>query len=922
MLLPLDLLIDAPPLQVLPLLERVLNHGDGRWQPRVEGNAVLWEPEAMAAGGAALPVRFRLAPALQAGQSQLTIACIEAEARSARLQAMVAGVVRGLRAHDLHVRPAAAPPRRVALLVTPTGGAYRALLPLLIQQLDRAGFESHHLPTELQPEQALDALQRGLATADLVVGEWDTLMARSALLQLWAQRRPALALARTRGAASGWPGKVVLYGQAQHAFWESLRQALAAVTGGEAGALWLPDEAEADAPATAASSAGADKRHIYREVARDPHASLEQRFHAARVLGEAGDPLGAAEVLGVLVQEAQEAALVQEALAMLGDLGAEARSVLWQLDAKTMPPRRAIEVARQLVRIGETQTGLFRLERLAQHEQEAIRLAALHALAEGGGPASPRFEALAEFARDPEVRLEAARWLQAQGEAVDLVRRTLVALTSHARRPDIAQAAVELLGKIGDAATRLELIRIAGQAPSLEARLSAAEVMMREGDTGAARAVLLTLAQGSDDIAAGAALDMLANVPGSAIQDTERLLSTAALRSVRRQAAELLSQPHQPESAQLAAARTFIALERPALARPVLARLVRGAAEVKLRRWAAQQLAMLGESALEALRLTFEVVDDPVVGQYLAEGILANSLVPDDRRQAAIWLADHSNLPRAVEVLGDLALSARVSGSDAVQATDDLARYAGRWAGAARTLAILASDSPHAAVRARALDLLLREYPSEIPLALLVDLAVTGSIGTGDRYPVMQQLNLLAQPVASRIVSRMDDADIDTDRRWQLLQLVGELPDNAATSALLQLSAGPLQNRIRYVAAEQLIARGQREAGFAALTSIAINEPDWLLRERALYELAQGLPDTKALFHSIIERTHYENTFHLARELLYLHAPSALVRFNRRLDHLLIWWERWVARLPLGWLDRLLGRRTTMDDRRPTTDDR
>nr|MBA2390310.1 hypothetical protein [Geodermatophilaceae bacterium] len=562
--------------------------------------------------------------------------------------------------------------------------------------------------------------------------------------------------------------------------------------------------------------------------------------------------------------------------------------------------------AHHLARAGDRQTALFRLERLAQHEQAPVRRAALEAMAATGAEAIPRFAALARQGEVPELRLEAARWLQARGAAPDLVRATLVALASQPAQGAIAHSAVELLGTQGDEAARAALLAIARHAPGADARLSAAEQLNQQGDTTAARSVLLTLAQGTDDLAAGAALDMLANLSDEVTDDTERLMNTATLKSVRRRAAAMLAQPHQPEPVQQAAARVFLALDRPNLARPILARLAQQAGDGPIRRWAAQQLALIGASALEEIRLTFARVDDPVAGQSLAEALLDHSPAPQDRRQAAAWLAEHSNLPRAVEVLAGIALSARVSGSDAVKATNDLNRFAERWAGAARALATLATDSPHPSARARALDLLLREHPSELPLSLLVDLAVTGSIGTGDRFPVMQQLSALAQPAATRIAARLTAEDIDTERRWYLLQLMNELPDSAAMPALLQLSAHAPQNRIRYVAAAQLVARGHASAGYATLATIAIDAPEAVLRERALYELAQGLPGTKELLQSILERTTYQDSFQLARELLYTQQRPLVRRANRWLDDLLARWDHWVARLPLTWLDRLV----------------
>lgn len=659
-----------------------------------------------------------------------------------------------------------------------------------------------------------------------------------------------------------------------------------------------------------------ERRRIYERVALDKRIPITQRFHAARVLTQSGKASAdaAARALGSILLEKNIGQLADDALELLGTLGKAAHPILWYLDARTIKPLPAIAIARQLGRAGDSQTALFRLEQLVQHgREEEIRLAAVDALAEMGEVALPELEKLAQKANDLNIRLKALRCLCEQHESPDTLLHILEPLALQGEEAELAQEAVRLISPGKSHAIDAALMNIAIRSASLEAQLAAAEELYQRGEGVAARAILLKLAESADGHAADAALDILVNVSDETTQDSERLMNNARLRSIRRRAAILLCQAHQPEGVQQAAARVFLALDRPKLARPVLTRLACNGQELDIRRWAAQQLALIGDangkfSALDEIRQAFAKADDPVVGQHLAEGLLRYSKLADDRRQAALWLAEHANLPRAVQVLKDLALSLRISGSDAVQATNDIGNYAANWAGAARALGSLVNDSPHAAVRARALDLLLRDYPSELPLSLLVDLAITGSIGTIDRVPVMEQLTHLARPAVSRIADRMTAEETNTDQRWQLLNLINELPDTVATEAFMELSARAPQNRIRYVAAEQLIARNHKAAGYAALATIAINEADTNLREMALTELGLGYPETDGLLKTVIERTHYEDTFFLARDLLYYNQRTLIAIMNRRLDDLVMHWDEWVASLQLTWLDNLVKR--------------
>lgn len=915
---PLNYEIAEPPLRVVPVMARALRALGIGWKSRINGHEIQWEPREE--DRAQCPLYWRLTPTgAPEGQSLLIVdqLPVEGEQRPSHALLHCVGRVRDvLHQQDIDTRPhlpASEVESGTTLLVAPDRPPYRMIATLLRETLGEWRQVLHFVT---DPNQEPARFRQALRDASLVIAGWDSLDGRAALFLRWNRGLAAVALAPSAESAAEWPGTLVTYGQNRTAFERALDNALAQY-------LEPPDVAAAAPPLPEESldAEGARQRRlrplqmerlrIYRAVALDPDAPAEQRFHAARVLADAGDEATAADLLGTLAADPASRPLAAEALQALGSLGSAALPALWRLDARPMPPSSRIEVARQLARAGDTQTALFRLARLARHGSEETRVAALDAMSAGEEEASPHFVALATDAEDPRVRLAAIRWLMSRKMALGQVRATALELAGLVAFPDVAALAVGVLETVGDPASLSAVSAVARDSPSAEARLSAAEVLNRRGDTQAARAVLLTLAQGNDDLAAGAALDMLVNVSDEVTNDTTRLMTTATLKSVRRRAAELLSQPSQPEAVQQAAARVLLALERPALARPVLARLARGAEDLKIRRWAARQLAQTGEAGITELRVAFQHADDPVVGQHLAEGLLRSSELPDDRRQAAVWLAEHSNLPRAVEVLGDLALSGRVSGSDAVRATNDLNRYAGNWAGAARVLARLASESPHPAVRARALDLLLREHPSELPIAMLVDLAVTGSIGTADRYPVMQQLSILAEPAASRIAARVASPDVDTDRRFQLLQLVTELPDGAAISALTQLSARAPQDRIRYVAGEQLLARGQREAGYAALATVAINASEWELRERALYALAMGQPETDVLLRSIMERTRYEDTFLLARSLLSGRAGALAARPAEWLEGVGRGWSQFVARLPLSWVDRLIARLLT-----------
>lgn len=883
---PLRLTLTAPAFELVPILALALLEMGETWQIRTVAHGAGWEWRYRS-------TRLRLENAISPNTSTLDISTMNDEDHELTVNT-VRRVVDTAQSHEVQVSPfpfaqangsaphplTADPPKSI-LLIAPRSDPFRRLATMILEIAEPL----HALV--LYPDVVQlpgGELRRALQEASVVLGVWESSWGRAIVLQAAAQNIPALALVRERGNAPDWHGAILTYTQPEAPFRAALTAHLRVLLGIDVPA---PREQVRLEPAGARDE---ERRRIYRRVAMNHRVPLEQRFHAAQVLSQAGDKQAAAEAFGSILVAPYAGQLADDALTMLGTLGTAGQAVLWHLDALTSEPMRALEIARQLIRAGDPQTALFRLERLSQHEHESIRMSALDVLSEIGGLAAPRFELLSHTAQDPKVRLRAAQWLQAHGEALDQVQSTLLEL---AQRPNvtIAEEAVAVLGSIKGVAAHDTLLQVAHKAKSGEARLSAADQLAARGDFASARAIYVRVAQATPDVGGEAFI----------VADNLRL-----------QAAARLAAEHAPPTAQQAGIKVMLGLRRADFARPLLLRLVRRTdpSALEIRRWAAQQLNELGSEALDEMRSAQQLMedDDPIIGQFLAEGLLASSQLTLDRRRAALWIANHANLPRAVEVLGDIALSTRVTGSEAVEVTNDLAAFAENWAGAARVLAIIAADSPHPAARARALDLLLREYPSELPLTMLLDLAVTGSIGLADRSPVMTQLAALAQPAASRIATRLNDSEIDTDKRWQLFNLFTELPTTAALPVLIQLSAAAPQNPVRYAASHQLITRGEPQAGYTALATLATNDPDDTMRERALYDLANAFPSTRPLLEIVMQETPYDNTYHLARQLL-TQQTSLVARSNRLFSMIAFAWQQWVARLPLGWIDRFVQRR-------------
>jgi hypothetical protein len=883
---PLRLTLTAPAYEMVPILALALLEMGETWQIRTVSHGAIWEWRYRS-------VRLRLSNATPEDSSSLEISTANEEDHDLVVNT-VRRIVDTAGSHDVEISPfpfanangsaphaMTAEPTATILLIAPQSSPFRRLATILTEIAESLQTMVLYPDVVQLPG---GELRRALQEATVVLGVWESSWGRAIVLQAAAQNIPALALVRERGNAADWHGAVLTYTQPEAPFRAALTAHLRVLLGVDSPA---PRE---KVPLEPAGTRDDERRRIYRRVALNKRVPLEQRFHAAQVLSQSGDKTAAAEAFGSIVVAPYAATLADDALTMLGTLGTAGQPILWQLDAITSEPMRALEIARQLIRAGDPQTALFRLERLSQHEHESIRMSALDVLGDIGGLAAPRFELLSHSAQDPKVRLRAAQWLQAHGEAPDQVQSTLAEL-AQGKNIAIAEQAVTVVGGIKSVAAHDTLLQIAHKAKTGEARLSTADQLAARGDGTNARAVYLRVAQALPDIGGE---------------------NFVAPDNLRLQAAARLAAENAPASAQQSGIKVMLGLNRADIARPLLLRLVKRTDpdSLEIRRWAAQQLNELGAAALDEMRSAQQFMedDDPVIGQYLAEGLLASSQLTLDRRRAALWLANHANLPRAVEVLGDVALSQRVTGSEAVEVTNDLAAFADHWAGAARVLATIAAESPHPAARARALDLLLREYPSELPLSMLLDLAVTGSIGLADRSPVMTQLAALAQPAASRIASRLNDTEIDTDKRWQLFNLFTELPTTAALPVLIQLSAAAPQNPVRYAASHQLITRGEPQAGYTALATLATNDPDDAMRERALYDLANAFPETRPLLEIVMQETPYDNTYHLARQLL-TQQTSLVARSNRFFGGITLVWQRWVAALPLGWLDRMVQRR-------------
>lgn len=851
-------------------------------------------------------------------------------------------IVRRLRDEGFSIKPSSGADSQdtsapVVLLVAPPTRFYQTLATRLTPVVAQYGFALHRPPQEASDDPTI--LERDVAAAIMVIADLSTDCGRLAA-EVAAARERLLMPVAPQGTAvpARWKRQTLVYGEDQTEFLNALAERLAsgaptdntpgvadwaartddgaeliASEAGDSAGLGGASVASTEAiptvvfserppeppPLTVLAAAPPDeaRRAIYRTTALDPRATPERRFHAARVLAAYGDRETAAAALGDVARAATP--LRDEALNLLGTLGEAARVALWALDAGEENPERSVAIARQLHKVGDTTTARLRLERLARHPDREVRLSALHALADLGAQAHREFAKLLHQAEDPRMQLEAARWLRLHHLELPQVVETLTTL---ANQPDNVPLAIDALHELTAIRTPEafeSLVTLAHQARLSDMRLAAAQALSRRGDAEAARAALLAIATGQDEDAASSATEALLAFVQPTPSDTERLMLGAALFSVRRRAAAHLASPDQPEEVQQQAARALLALDRADQAVPTLTRLARTARDEAIRRWAVEQLAGLGSSAVAAMLEVLDSTDDRTIGLRLAEAILRVPPEPAIRRRIAGWLVAHESAIQAAEVLAGAGLDPNIPEREAHAALTDLARLAATQPSAVRAVGHLARQAPIASVRRRALEFLLRHHIEELPLGTLVDLAVREQ-SPADLAPLLNYLPTVASPVAQRIVEETLHRETPPVRRWRLLNLLTILPRHVSVNALRQIATRAPEASFREVAAERLLAADQPEAGLAALASLGQSAASPEVRRRAIYRLQQAR--AVDLLHAVAAQSHYADARDLSAQLLReLGVPRNDLGWAER-------WKRWVARLPLDWLDRWLAR--------------
>lgn len=451
---------------------------------------------------------------------------------------------------------------------------------------------------------------------------------------------------------------------------------------------------------------------IYRTVALDPEARLEQRFHAARVLATYGDYEVAAIALGAVASAASP--LREEALALLGTFGPLARVALWALDATEQDPLRNVAIARQMHAAGETSAARLRLERLACHADREVRTAALHALLDLGVVAYGEFMRLLQQAPDPHMRLEAARWLRLHQLALPEVVAVLTALADQPDSPSLARNALQELSAVRTAEAGEALTDLARHAALGSIRLAAAHAIGKRGDAEVAHGVLFRLAEGPDEETAVNATEALLTLSQDPATDAGRLMRRAALVTIRCRAAAHLAHAHQSEEVQQQAAHVLLALDQPEHALPCLARLALGAGDVSRRQWAAEQLINLGAPALGLLLDVLEARTVPTLALRLAETVLAMAPEAGLQHRAARSLAEHGHSARAAAALTEIALSEAVREREAQAVLTDLGRLALATPEAVQGLSQVAAEAPIISVRRRALEYLRRRAGADV----------------------------------------------------------------------------------------------------------------------------------------------------------------------------------------------------------------
>lgn len=868
----------------------------------------------------------------------------------AELEPILAGMIAQLRRHGFALAPRRPKPatardetEQVVLLVAPASPFYLHLIAKLEPGLLTRDQVLRRPPTEALDRR--DALLRDVYAATVILADLTYEPGRAAAAAALAQKKAVIAIA-PRGAPlpASWRGPILLYGPGHPDFFEMLLRQIddaAPTDQSDSHASpsvdgvppmgqttdrnpTLPDLTEALPSVAGLADGGATEEStppttpallaelaswepddarlaIYRTAATDPHASPERRFHAARVLLKFGARDLAAAALGDVARAAGP--LRDEALRLLGTMGEAAHVALWALDAAEENAERSVAIARQLHAVGETTMARLRLERLAQHPDREVRFAALHALGDLGLRAIGEFIALTRTADDPRMRLDAARWLRLKGLETELVVETLTELANQTDSVPLALDALhELAGITGTPGTKA-LAHLARTAHLSDLRLAAAQSLTTRGDTVAAREALLAIAQGNDEDSAPLALEVLFGNKDTRPSDTEALMLGAALFSVRRRAAAQLAVPEQPEAVQQQAARVLIALDRADQALPTLTRLALTAHNAPIRRWAIDQLADLGSAAIGPMLDVLEGTNDRAGGLRLAEAVLRATSDPVLRRRVAHWLASHEVTGQAVEVLGALAEDPRMPEYEAAGAVSDLLQLAANHPRAVRMLGELVRATPHKSARERALSYLAQFHKEELPLSLLVHMAVTRD-QPSELGPLLHYLVEVAPAAAQHIVEEIVQRETPTPRRWRLLNLLHALPTETELSALRQLATRAPSTSLQAVAAERMLALGAEESGLAALASLAQSAAHPEVRRRAMFRLSQAGEEGLALLRLVATRSPYVDARETARALLRERGGGARagpwVTVAR-------WLEDLATRLPLGWLDRLLG---------------
>lgn len=137
---------------------------------------------------------------------------------------------------------------------------------------------------------------------------------------------------------------------------------------------------------------------------------------------------------------------------------------------------------------------LRHMTRLASHRQLEVRLGALDVLARGGSAAAPAFITLARAARNPQTRLEAARWLRLSHHALPIAIQTCTALAMHQKEHVAREALAELDAVRGAEGIPEALARIAMQGATPLVRSSALEALRRRSEQSDPTALGRTLA--------------------------------------------------------------------------------------------------------------------------------------------------------------------------------------------------------------------------------------------------------------------------------------------------------------------------------------------------------------------------------------------------------------------------------------------